>query len=1393
MPAGWQKKVQGVSLFISFFRNRHIESFPRIRDTSMLASPRFRWLLAGLCLFAALFAAMLYERPLTSAERAALYTTLPPANDIPARPSERPDQPEGEDAVGRMHFEYMRLRDPRTGRLPQDFRDRELALAATLPTRESMAGKAAGLLAATWAARGPYNVGGRTRALAVDLNYNGTSNRRILAGGVSGGVFLSEDDGATWRMTSSIDEFASVTALAQDPNNRNVWYHGTGEFIANSAGATGAEHYGQGLFKSTDGGQSWQRLPTPAANNQYHVFDDFFDFIWNVKVHPQGSVVLAASYGGIWRSTDGGNTWQMVLGRNQQPFSRATDVAIAADGSVYATLSRSGGGQAEYGVYRSTNQGQSWTNITPSALSNDPHRLVLATAPSDANTVYVLTQANDKGEKVEDHQLLRYNAGTNGWTNLSANLPKVTQPDGQGNPPVDGINQFNSQGGYDLVVAVKPDNPNVVWIGGSNLYRSSNGGQSWEQVGGYVNAYRIALYPNQHPDQHVIAFYPNSANTMLSGHDGGISKTTNAVQSPQQWTLLNNGYTTSQFYAIAMDPGGGSDLLVGGTQDNGTWLTEQTSATQAWNEMMGGDGAFAAVEPGAGALYTSSQNGFILRIRPLNNQLSYSIVAPASAQGYLFIAPFALDPSNGKVMYLAAGHQVWRNSNLDGIAEGNAQNTDQNWTPLSTSAVGTINSHRVTAVAATKVPAGRLYFGATNFNNETRIIRVDNPAGNGAGTNITPPVTGGAYPSSIAVNPANGDEIIATFSNYNVESVWHSTNGGQSWQSVEGNLGGASGPSVRWAAIQPVAGGTAYLLATSTGVYSANSLSGAQTTWVQEGANVIGNVVTNMIVARDDGTVVAATHGRGVYSAKLSAGGGGGQAVASLSLSEVALSVRPGQSASAAVDLRNLGTAPLSFTAGAVCTGNEAFDGGGTLSSFVLARPPRQWSATAKTPARAVPARGAQGNTLSSLTDYFTLDDGNATPDDFIGYPGSSFFWGNRFDLGGDAFTLEGIEFYMRTENETSNPVSLSIYDFNGNAIASGDLTYAASANGQWYRATLSNPIAFNAGQSFSVEIGASSAIQFPAGADRNGVVTGHSYYYDYSQFTYVSLATISGFSNGAFLIRAFGTKPGGGGGGGGQNQPPNAVATLSATQARVGEAITFNASSSSDPDGQIVSYLWQFGDGQTSNQAVVTRSYAQPGSYTVTLTVTDNQGATGQATGQVTVTPAQQTGCALAVSPASGTVAPGGTQRLTVSFNAANLGAGTYRGRIDVGGNGGPVSVPVRVTVASNVSRDDAPQLPAQARLAQNYPNPFNPTTTIPYELHVPGRVAVSVYDALGRRVRVLYAGTRAAGQHEVRWDGRDAAGRSLPSGLYLYRLDVWPQGGGASLSLTQRMMLLK
>jgi hypothetical protein len=782
-----------------------------------------------------------------------------------------------EDPMARFNYQFMKLRNPQTGQIPDRINQLELEFASRLPVRSDHlrllkaggGGSAEVQLSNTWQLRGPYNVGGRTRALGIDVS----NENVIISGGVSGGMWRSTDSGQSWMKTTQPQQLHSVTCLVQDTRSgkTNTWYYGTGEYRGNTASGGGNAFFlGDGIFKSTDGGQSWTVLPSTVSNSP-QTFNLGFDVVWNVAIDPSNIAqdeVYAATYGRIYRSTNGGSSWSAVLAPSDPNNARYTDIAVSPTGVVFATISS--GESASQGIWRSTD-GSNWTRITPAGWPGEYRRVVLDIAPSNENIVYFL--ADTPGSGTSDHQLWKYEyisgdgTGSGGvWSNRSANVPA------QGGSTGD----FSSQASYNLIIKVKPDNPDVVFIGGINLYRSNNGFANTSQtawIGGYVKSNdSFAKYPNHHPDQHALVFYPSNYSKVISGHDGGLSVTNDVMAADVTWQYLNNGYYTTQYYTIAIDYTANQDnLLIGGMQDNGTYRVNSGNTTASWEDLLGGDGAFCAISANKAYYYVSVQNGQTYRLKGDNPIYDWARVDPEGGENYLFINPFVLDRNNSAMMFMAGGNVVWRNSNLTAIAKYNTDPTSVNWTKLTNTQIA---SGSITALEASKNPANRLYYGTSTG----KVYRLnDAHSGNPSPLDITSAsFPAGAYVSSISANPESADEVALVFSNYGVISVWHSSNGGTTWQNISGNLeqnpdGSGSGPAVHWIEILPVDEATMYLVGTSTGVYSTLQLDGASTQWMQEGPTTIGNVVTHMIDSRPtDNLVVVATHGGGVYSTNVS-------------------------------------------------------------------------------------------------------------------------------------------------------------------------------------------------------------------------------------------------------------------------------------------------------------------------------------------------------------------------------------------------------------------------------------------------------------------------------------------------------------------------------------------
>ena len=800
----------------------------------------------------------------------------------PAPPHAAPSRKQTGGPESRQAWETMRLADPATGRIPADIHHLEQEFAAKLPARTggSFAGELPGILSgqlsgklsgeipaqklAGWTYRGPWNIGGRTRALAIDLADAGYQT--LLAGGISGGMWRTTDEGDSWTLTTGSSQLHSVTCIAQDtrPGQQNVWYYGTGELRGNSAGASGASYRGDGIFKSLDGGLTWSLLPATAAAEETSWAGEW-QYVHRIAVDTSNTAqdeIYAAVYGYIQRSVDGGATWARVLGTDTYQADY-TDVVVTADGVVYATLSSDG---EQQGVFRSPD-GLTWTDITPAGLTSFS-RLVLALAPSDETIMY-LSVSDLNGSSEEGFYKYQYLSGDGSgaggtWDDRSARMAALPGP--YGDEPM----QF--YGSYCQTLTVHPTNPDVVYLGGIHLIRSTDGFATGNQVS-WIGGW---LYDGHHADQHWLVFRPGSSSVAYSGSDGGVHRTLDIGSGNVTWTSLSNGYNTSQFYTVAIDENlPGSDVIIGGMQDNGTWFTSSTVATQPWVELLSGDGSFCAVVDASGdegSYVVSAQNGLVYRITADNDTgswLTWTRIDPTGGAGYLFINPLMVDPNQPTRLFVGSGNGVWRNSDISTIPLWSNDTTSENWDQLTT--VG----GTVSALAMTRGASSTLYYGTSNG----QVYRVDGADTAPAGTVPTlldmGPDWGGGYVSSIASDPTDDKHLLVSVSNYNRASIFASHDGGNSWTGVEGNLAGSTGPSVRSVAIVPWNNLSIYLAGTSTGLYSTFALDGPGTAWTQEAPELMGRVVVDQLKVRaGDGLVVAGTHGKGVYGLQLQATSG---------------------------------------------------------------------------------------------------------------------------------------------------------------------------------------------------------------------------------------------------------------------------------------------------------------------------------------------------------------------------------------------------------------------------------------------------------------------------------------------------------------------------------------
>lgn len=846
---------------------------------------------------------------------------------------EEHEEQEASFTEARMKYEFDLLKDPKTGKIPVGIFAKEIDFAKTLPVKGQVSNPAARgngtLINNNYLPAGPNNVGGRTRALTYDLRYNGSTNRVIIAGCVSGGIMRSQDGGNTWIKVTPENDTHSFISIAQDPRAgfQDTWYAGGGEAFGNTTSEIGAAYLGFGVWKSANNGITWTKLPgnalteingTAIGQGNLEAFDHPFDYVHKIAINPANGHIYVAGHRRLLRSTDNGSSFQTVFGSAvaANASNGQMDIAISTAGRIFLAVNGGNPDRTLRGVWVSnTGNASSFSRIAggqtigvdsipgwrANSIGDSTRKILIALAPSNQNIGYVFfdngLQSDGALPRPEgDFYKLDISGNTFTWTNRSPNMPDFPGNNLAGSDPL------TVQDGYNMVLAIKPNDPNFVLMGGTNLYRSGDGFASTANtawINGYSTSFNFQQYPNGHPDQHSFTFNPSNPNQGICGDDGGIRFSSDVTAAAVTWNVLPN-YQTLQYYYVAVDPETGKNNFAGGAQDNGCLLRDKarvmgTATVDSNNHvrLLGGDGGavgFARQTSGTQYLYGSSQLGEIRRLR-LAPSFSNTDIKPdnltANDEGGFgeFVTNLRLNPDNQEDLFYVNFNRLFRTTAASTVSS----NT---WTELTGvgQAVNPANPTRGKDISIRAIAFSRgsyasthsLFLGTTNG----KVLRLDNPRTAAGGTppvNITPPgLTGNVQ--DISVNPNNDNEILVVVSNYNATSIWWTANAKSSapaWRNAEGNL---SLPSIRSCAIvintsngNDVA---EYYVGTSVGLYSVANLAtvlnnGGNPVWEREGGTTLNFAVVQSIAYRpSDNLLLLGTHGNGMYYSFVGASNG---------------------------------------------------------------------------------------------------------------------------------------------------------------------------------------------------------------------------------------------------------------------------------------------------------------------------------------------------------------------------------------------------------------------------------------------------------------------------------------------------------------------------------------
>ncbi|MDX2175924.1 MAG: sialidase family protein [Candidatus Sumerlaeia bacterium] len=760
--------------------------------------------------------------------------------------------------------------DQRTGGAPIDPQKYVDAMELKLAGMKNDPARAVGDVA-SWTELGPGNIGGRTRTILISR----ANANNMWTAGVGGGVWRSTDAGANWFPVFDLEGNIAVTTMAFQQQgtaseNPNVIYAGTGEGFFNVDAIRGA-----GIWKSTDGGTTWTQLAATNNSNFYYVN--------KIVTSPSNANrIWAATWTGVWRSTDGGANWTNLL--NWSGVSGgALDLAIRTDTSPDDTVFASAGnfdGSATRGVWRTIDSGTNWTQVvspTVPVTASSMGRLSLAIAPSDQNYLYALVASTSTNGVLN---VYRSTDGGASWATRISGAFDQTNPKWLllSNPVIAnltpcgfGPSSFGGQGWYDNIIAVAPHNRDVVFAGGVDSFRSDDGGATWGLISYWWFGSGDPKY--NHADNHAIVFHPSwngtSNQTMFTGNDGGVLRTTNALGAVAtggtggfgicgdgtdpvvNWTSLNNSYGVTQFYHGRPFPNG--TTYFGGTQDNGTLIGSDGTGLNNWFELLGGDGGYVEVNPLNTNILFASNTGQSLQ-RSTDGGVTWGSLPATGDTGFLFIHPFRLDPSNPNIMWYGAG-EPYSTTNASSAGSAGAIT----WTQRGS------NSNFASAATALAIDpnnSNRVFYGTGGgqiYRNTAALSATS------ATTWSDVALSGAPYVSWLEVDPndATGNTVYATSSEFGVTQVWRSTNGGTSFSSIDGDLPDLPVHSIR---VQPGAANILWI-GTDLGVFRSTNTG---TNWVGVNSPGFANTVCEALEFQDDNTLFVFTHGRGAWRAQIS-------------------------------------------------------------------------------------------------------------------------------------------------------------------------------------------------------------------------------------------------------------------------------------------------------------------------------------------------------------------------------------------------------------------------------------------------------------------------------------------------------------------------------------------
>ncbi len=658
----------------------------------------------------------------------------------------------------------------------------------------------------------------------------------------SGGLWKTSNGGITWKPIFDGEGSYSIGVVELDPNDADTVWVGTGE--NNAQRSVG---FGDGVYRSDDAGKSWRNMGLRDSGH-----------IGSVVIDPRDSdIVYVAAHGPLWnaggdrgvyKSVDGGRNWERVLEIDEH--TGANEVLMHPDNpdlllaSTWQrrrhvwTLINGGPGS---GVHRSTDGGETWTEITAGLPSETMGRIGLAFAPARPDTVYAIIETDDEGEGV-------YRSTDFGvsWEKRSSYVA--------GSP------QY-----YNELIA-DPTDPDRVYSMDTFLHVTHDGGATWEMVGS----------AHKHVDEHALWINPDNPDHLITGNDGGIY---DSFDRGANWRHVEN-LPITQFYRATPDNAEPFYNVYGGTQDNATLgAPSRTTKTQGiansdWFVTLGGDGFKARIDPeNPDTVYSQLQYGMLARFdRQSFERVLITPMPDAEEDNYQWNwnSAFIISPHDRKRLYYAAerifrsddGGATWRKFSPDLTRELDRNQIEVMGRVWSVNAVAKNDSTSmygsIIGLSESPLVEGLIYAGT-----DDGLIQVsEDDGGNWRREDDFRGVPEMTYVSDVEASLHDADTVFATFDNHKRGDyrpyVYKSTNRGRSWRSIAGDLP-QRGPVHTM--VQDHVDPDLLFVGTEFGVFF--SQDGGEE-WVQLKAGMPTIAVRDLEIQRRENDLVIATFGRGI-------------------------------------------------------------------------------------------------------------------------------------------------------------------------------------------------------------------------------------------------------------------------------------------------------------------------------------------------------------------------------------------------------------------------------------------------------------------------------------------------------------------------------------------------